>query len=111
MTIGLLVVVLIGCSNRYPEGLESAEIKRSSCAQEAVQLISAVRCFARPIDDAFSFVMLEVGRFIYLCREHNEWVAVMYPRSGEAINCKYRSANQQCPTGWVKDELVTRSFD
>ena len=111
ITIVSLVVVLLGCSNRHEEVLESTELKHSSCAQEAVQLINSVRCFAQPIDDASNFVVLEAGRFVYLCREHNEWAAVMYPLPGEAIDCNYRSANRQCPKGWVKDELVIRSFD
>ena len=108
---GLLVVMLLGCSNQYKEVLESAEIKRSSCAQEAVQLINTVRCFAQQIENTSNFIVLEAGRFVYLCREDNAWVGVMYPRTGEAVDCNFRSANQQCPTGWVKDELVIRSFD
>jgi len=101
VTITSLLTLLIGCSNRPENGLEYAEINLSFCAKDAVQLIKPVYCFKQPTSDNPCFVILEDGLFVYLCRKHNKWLAVMYPRTGEAIDCNYRSTNQKCQTGWI----------
>ncbi len=109
--IAFVIFFLSGCSNQHEDILNPVEVNYLPCEKEAVQLINPVKSFVRPADNTSNFVALDAGRFVYLCHKHDEWVAVMYPRVGEAIDCNFRSAKQKCSIGWVKNDLMTRSFD
>lgn len=84
---------------------------RSFCAQEAELLINPVNSYEKPIESKLGVTILQSGRFIYRCEKRIGWMAVMYPRIGEKVDCKYRDDKYQCPIGWIKDELTTSNFD
>ncbi len=107
----VLTVVVIGCTNESVDGSLLVEVDRSLCAREAEQLTDQVYSFENPNEVTHSSVVLEAGRFIYRCGKRDEWNSVIYPREGEKIDCSYRSDEQQCPFGWIKGDIVTRSFD
>ena len=107
----ILALSVCSCSSDYISTLIPEDQVRNSCKEEAELLVDPVVVYEQPIESGYEETVLESGRFIYRCKKHGGWMAVLYPRSGEKIDCSYRKKNQQCPLGWVKGDLKTQAFD
>ena len=107
----VLSLLVVACTNERAVRLVLVAQVRSTCALEAEQLLKSVTCYEQPIESKLDSIILESGRFIYRCEKRAGWTAVMYTKTSEKVDCKYREGKQMCPIGWVKDELTTRAFD
>ena len=103
--LALLVTACVGGQSIKPDQL------RSFCALEAELLTNPVVSYEQPVESKFGATMLESGHFIYRCGERNGWMAVMYSKMDEKVDCNYRDDKNQCPIGWVKDKLITSNID
>lgn len=106
-----MALVVTACNSGQSSKEELVNQLRSSCALEAELLVNPVISYEQPVESKFGVTMLESGRFIYRCGKRNGWVAVMYPKMDEKVDCNYRNDKHQCPISWVKDELITGNID
>ncbi len=107
----VLALVVTACNSGQPFKEELVYQLRSSCGLEAELLVKPAFSYEKPVESKLGVTILESGRFIYRCGKRNGWVAVMYPKMGEKVDCNYRDDKNQCPIGWVKDELITSNID
>ena len=78
-----------------------------ACAGEAEQLAQPVAIYAEPRPGLARLAELADGRFVYRCERRGEWLAVMFPAPGEAVDCSVRSAREACAIGWIQGDLET----
>ena len=77
---------------------------------EAEQLLQPVAVHAEASPRSALLLELERGRFVYRCERRGEWLAIMFPEAGEAIDCSLRAPERACAIGWVEGDLATAIF-
>ena len=77
----------------------------SACAAEAERLARAVTVYATPAPGSAPLAELDEGRFVYRCERRGDWLAIMFPGAGEAVDCSVRPAARACPIGWVRGDV------
>jgi hypothetical protein len=113
---GLLVAwstaaVLPGCAPAaHGVAAPAARAAEIACASEAEQLLEPVPVHAAPAVGSALLLKLDRGRFVYRCERRGEWLAIMFPAAGEAVDCAGRSAARACAIGWVRGDVPTRTF-
>jgi hypothetical protein len=81
-----------------------------SCAAEAEQLLRPVAVHAEPAPRSALLLELGRGRFVYRCERRGDWLAIMFPAAGEAVDCALRPPEHACPIGWVEGDVTTAIF-
>ncbi|MCP5242926.1 MAG: hypothetical protein H6940_05755 [Burkholderiales bacterium] len=110
--IGVLVLGLSACADRpFITSSNSINQLRNTCLLEAEQLTKPAIVYSNQRNPRFETITLKPGHFIYRCEKQANWMIIMYPRSGEKIDCSYRNIENLCPVGWVKNNLETITTD
>jgi hypothetical protein len=78
-----------------------------ACASEAELLAQPVEIYALPRRGLRPMAELSDGDFIYRCERRGEWLAIMFPDPGEAVDCSVRSAGNACAVGWIHGDPET----
>lgn len=107
----LLALAVFACTGKQVDGQNTIDRLRSSCAKEAELLVSTIILYKEQNISNSRAIKLETGRFIYRCEKRNDWIAIMYPKAGEKVDCTFRKDEHQCPIGWVKGEVTTSNID
>lgn len=103
--VGSAAVVALAVAGVSPSSADDDGSFPSSCETEAVRLIDATPAFRSATADAPSFTTLGAGHFIYLCEVRRGFVRVVFPRSGERIDCTAREEANACPNGWLRKPI------
>lgn len=105
------LALLPGCAPAAPgaaaRAVRPAEI---ACASEAEQLLQPVALHAAPAAGSALLLQLEGGRFVYRCERRGDWLAIMFPAAGDAVDCSVHPAERACPIGWVQGDVATAIF-
>jgi hypothetical protein len=105
------VAVLPGCAPTAPAaGEPPTGAARISCAAEAEQLLQPVAVRVEPAPWSALLLELDRGRFVYRCERRGDWLAIMFPAAGEAVDCSRRPPRRSCPIGWVQGDVATAIF-
>jgi hypothetical protein len=108
MTLWSALVALPGCAptslGPEPPVTRGTEV---ACASEAEQLLQPVAVHAAPTAGSALLLDLAKGRFVYRCEARDDWLAIMFPAAGEAVDCAQRPAERSCTVGWVRGEVAT----
>ena len=104
-------VALAGCAPT-PADTEAAATRpdKVACASEAEQLLEPVAVHVAPATDSALLVELGRGSFVYRCERRGEWLAIMFPETGQAVDCTVRTPELACPIGWVEGEVTTTIY-
>ena len=108
--IGLALAAVPGCAPAFETSRPAADNTAVACASEAERLLRRVEVRAEPAVGSTVLEELEPGRFVYRCGRQGAWLAVMFPRPEEAVDCSTRPAGRTCPVGWVAGDLETEMF-
>lgn len=116
-----ITMIMAGCAGQLSassaeapavRGTESSALSAPelSCETEAEQLLSPVRVFAAPAENAPEQANLSAGRIIYRCNRWHDWISISYPQEGEPVDCALRTEQGHCAVGWVRGSLETSIF-
>lgn len=78
---------------------------RATCDREARQLMEPVAIYAAPSSGVAPVATLDQGRFVYRCEQRGEWLGVMFPATGENVDCSQREPSRECSLGWVRRDV------
>ena len=101
--------IATGCSRHdaASAGL-AAPAARASCDTEARQLTESAALYSAP--ETAPVAILAAGRFVYRCEERGDWLAVMYPATGEKVDCAERRTQRACELGWIRKDTHMAIF-
>jgi hypothetical protein len=88
-------------SAHVPEAI-AVPLVMVNCDTEARQLDETAAVYPAPQSGLAPIAKLEKGRFVYRCVQRGDWLGVMFPKTGEKVDCAERPPERPCSPGWIR---------